>query len=472
MDSLLRLVQGLTAAEIHFFNVYYGTRSLDKSKRFLLFKLILAGKVKSNVDAIKKVYPGRSNPQSALSHLKKKLSEDVLNIMLIVSLDDHLSMEKSQELKCKKSLMQCELLLARGLHSEGFSLLKKTASLADKYEFPDINIASFKILSRYHHKIDRDNYFHRYEESLEGYQSLLKVKEAYLYGRENGGQSVTKRVANDAGSKQTQYWHKLLDIENLCRGCEYVEAKDRAICLLNYLEREVPVNTAEKEAKLYKILAEVLLHLGEYAPATSYAERACAILLPHTLDYQNALVLLFFTYLRSERLDDAEKVYIQATRHSDLDDELTNKWILFKAALEFAERNYKNVNTMLAGLNSKFRENTYWILSPRLLELLTILEIEDYDRYEFRIDCLRKKIASLKSKMTERVRIVYYLLQSLIRTGFDYDLLVEREQDSFIKLKNPSPDYSWNPLGHELINIPRWILSKSSQFKINGYSTI
>ena len=469
MESLIRLIQGLTTAEIQFIQVYFKIRSLEEGKRYKLFKLIVSGQIKNNNDALKKIYVGTKNAQSALSHLKKQLSKDILNIIMIISMDDHISKKCNQELECKKSLMQCEILLERGLHAEGFMLLKRTTKLAEKYEFPDINLASFDILSKYYQKADQQNYYYQFERSLHSYQNLLKAKEDYLFGNRHFNISVARENTVDCNFKRTQYWRELLNIENLCRQCEFRMAKQRALDLLNFLDQERLINSDEKESRLHKILAEIMLHLGEYGESVTYVKKACLKLSPGSQDHNNALIILFFTYLRNECFEEAEEVYFQATQNRELDNILMNKWILFKATLKFAERNYKSVNKILSDWDVKYSENPNWNLSPRFLELLTILEVEDYEWYDYRLDCLRKKLSTISSKVTDRVKIVFHLLQSLIRMGFDYDLLVKKELDTFSKLKGSSPNLYWSPLGYELINIPKWILNKTGQFKFSTF---
>ena len=465
----MRLVHNLKAVEIRFINDYYKARSQDNSKRPDLFNLIVDGTIKSNNDAIREIYSDRPNAASALSHLKKKLEEDILNVMLIISPDIEASLESNKEFQCKKKLLQCELLLARGLKTEGFTLLDKTSKIADKYEFPEINLASYNIKFTYNDKFKLQNCALHFENSLSNYRNLLKAKEAFFLGDESYIVTLPEKEISLNSSKKAHYWNELSIINNLCKQCKFKKAKLRSLNLKKFLNNGTFISSNEKEAKLNMILAEILLNLGEYTEALFFAKNATTKLLPFATNYQDSLLVLFFANLRIGHFQDAEIIYEQAIGHPTLHEAYKNKWILLKGALDFYQKKFRTVYRTVSKCDLKYFENPSWCLCPRFLELLSILELEDYEWYEYRLDCFRKKLSKFKIQIADRVKLVFSLLQSLVKANFNYDLLIIREQNNLNKLKNVIPQFNWNPMGYELINIPNWLLKKSSQF--NNHSS-
>ncbi len=463
MESLVRLINCLRPSEVQFIKDFYKTRSCAE-KRLKLFKLITTGKIRDHAEAIKKIYPDKkSSPASAFSHLKKKLQEDILNIITIISSDTDGSEEDHQELVCRKLLMQGEILLSRGVRQEGLSLLEKTSRLAERYEFPDIDIASCNILRKHDHKLSFQQYNHRLERSLDNYRDLLRAQEAYFYRERSGHLPAHLARPGSGQSKKVHYWHELAFIEELCRQYEFGRARETALDLLDFLRYKNTICSREKEARVLNILARILVHLGEYKAAASFAQKAYERAVPGSAEKHAMLTVLFFTHFRTENFAQAQIVYEMAIDHDTTNECARNQWTLLMAALNFSQKDYKSVNRTLARWDIKLCKDPNWSLSPRLLEILTILELKDYDWYEYRCECFRKKLARFKSGVQERLKLVFSLLFALIKANFDYDLMLMREQQSLERLETSSSGLYWDPMGYELINIPQWILKKAGK---------
>lgn len=465
MERILKLINSLNQTELQFIKNYYEVTS-NKSKRSVLFNLLVEGKIASNSDALNLIYPGQSNANSALSHLKNKLFKELLNILMVTSPGNEECQIIHDRMTCKRNLLQSELLFERGLVKEGISILDKTSKIAEAYEYPDISLELINILLKHNIQDHNKGLILQSQKFIHNYDDIIQSKISFYYRNETNGNASYQR--NKSFSKRAHFWGELSSIENLIDECKFRTGEKRALRLKSFLNKENCIRSNIKDAQVCKGLTEIYLNLGNYEEAEKYATLTHTHLLPYFPQFQEALSVVFFAYLRNGHYQEAETIYKQAISQSGISQIHKNKWILLRGALDFYQKKYKNVYGTIAQCDMKYINDSDWCLSPRFLELLSILELGDYEWYEFRLDCYRKKLAKLKMHVTDRMRIVFGLLQSLVKVNFNYDQLIKSEYGLFEVLRKPSPTLYWNPVGHELVNIPHWIYSKSDQFNFSN----
>ena len=126
MKSLQSLVKILRPSEKRLLLHYYSRNTNAEEKlRLKLFKLVDSG-VESDVEA--KVLLKNSSGPSAYSHLKSRLKDDILNVLLTQDTSKRLAQgNRSAELDCRKKVAQSHLLLLRGARIEGINVLTKAS---------------------------------------------------------------------------------------------------------------------------------------------------------------------------------------------------------------------------------------------------------------------------------------------------------------------------------------------------------
>ena len=458
MESLIRLVHCLKSGEVQFIRDYYFAKFKgSSSKRLQLFELILQNKITNNDDLARELY--NTKDRSAQSHLKNNLFDDILNILLVAS-NGHGNQDIKHELCCRKKLIQGKILLSRGIEEEGLALLKKTTKLTEKYDFPGVRVACYDILRHYSNHSSFVQYNEKLNQTLSAYSDLLEAKKTHLKIQRNSKVSLEtlRSKCADSESKKASYWLNLSIILKLYQQKEFDFLETKAQELLNLIRCESSLNTPSKEANLCLIQAKVLLQLQKYSQARCYALDVLALQPTHSAIRQQALLVLFFTFFREGLWVQAENIYQKASTVVGQNAGMKPRWNLLKGALCFSKGNYKEVNRCLGQL-PRFRD-VRWQVSARLLEILTILEIEDYDWYEFKFESFRKKITAVGSKIDHRISVIYQVLYSLIKVNFDYRLLWELEQEHINQLCSNHKDYRWNPMGYELINLAQWLKLK------------
>ena len=135
-------------------------------------------------------------------------------------------------------------------------------------------------------------------------------------------------------------------------------------------------------------------------------------------------------------------------------------WSVFKAAILTCKKKFCESNKILITNYSLIRENCEWDIGNKLLELQNILEIGDYDWFEFKTENLRKKLSKTTSSAGYRLKLILRLFNTLMKTNFDYHLTVKIEKENLDQLKNPNKCF-WDPIGFEMINTNDWIYAKA-----------
>ena len=133
MKGLVALVKVMRPSEKRLLLHHYSrnTNSQDKM-RLKLFNLVRTG---TNTDEEARAKLNSGGSASSYSHLKARLKDDILNILLLQDTSKRFAQaNRAAELDCRKKVAQSHLLLLRGAQVEGMKVLEAALSSADKFE--------------------------------------------------------------------------------------------------------------------------------------------------------------------------------------------------------------------------------------------------------------------------------------------------------------------------------------------------
>jgi len=467
VDNLQHIINGLRPNEVQFIRDFYRVKFKNsKNKRLRLFELLVDKEVTCSSQASKRLYNCKSH--SAFSHLKKRLEEDILNFMILLSSDDPGLIESSgKEIKCRKTLLQGKILLARGMQNNGLSLMQKTSKMAEQYEFPDLNLAACDMLRRYEGISKQKYYSDSIQKAFKIFSKILKAKE--INCRFNNPAPENNDAATDnysslpnwnakfqpEQSKRAYFWYEMALIDHNIQEKEYELANEQAQQLIAYLDLERALNCTLKKAQVLLKLSETEIQLGRYHLALHPARLARQLQEQNNLIFTRAVQLEFNAGFNAGEFDMAEQTLslMQSQKHDSSD----LPWNVLKAALYFARGRYDLVGKTLHQTNYKREHKANIGLSVGLLELLNILEMQDYDWFEYKMDSFRKKLKKVKTIICPRLPEIYGLMRSLVKCNYNYKNTVSHQQSHLAELTS----YHWDPLGYELINVADWIKSKT-----------
>ena len=479
MEKLKHLVQCFKPGEIQLIKAYYSAKfSNEPPKRLLLLNLILEEQISDNHEAAKSIYAQYS--ASTISKLKERLKKDLLDFLLLFPFQKLAISELSKaELRCAKLLLQSKILLARGVEQEGIQLLQKAANLVEEFELPASGLDVYDILcavaQRQNSQKEVEKYNQKISRALDMYTSLQEARQfeqaimsdsassesgLFEYAQEKlkqlqGGYTHTT-------SKRVKFWFSFAALQYHFNQGELTLAADCGRNLVEWMETDPFLCKLSVKMSIYIRLSWVHFHLGLLKEAGEYAALALEYSSPNAYEELEILGLMFMSYFQLSEFSLATQTVEAAFRNEWIYEEQTQlaKWNLCKAALEFAKGDY---NASLKNFLTKqglFRTQPEIFLGGKLLELLNIIELGDYDWVEYKLESFRKTLNKYRKGNRERFKTIYQILRALLKAGFDFPLIWEEEQEKLSLLQAEEGDWCRNPLGSELINFYEWMLVK------------
>ena len=477
MESLIRLINCLKPKEVQIVKDYCKTgcskNSHDK-KRLLLFKLILEGKIHNDKEAHQILY--QHNSPSALCKLKKRLQHDIQNIILL-SHFTHVDEEVvKEELGCHKSFLLGKVLINRGLSKEGIHLLERTSTMAEKWELPHIKLACDDTLRTM--QINTEHNLHQIygkeiSRSLENFNNLLKAKSTYFSALQTtsfaphallSGAELDRleEKLNVNQSAKATYWYAMALIRYYIQEKDFNHARSCASKLSDKVSENQHIISLAEQADFHVQCARISIFSGKPQEAIKPAQQAARLFQGSRQDVLTAMELLFFAYFQNSNWNQAEALLHTVYEENEMpSEEVAGIWSLLKCCLLFMQEKFRESNSWLLTHENLLNEKSYTILWAKLLELLNILEMQDYDWFEYKLESFRKRLRRCSMQSMERIRMLCQLFNSLRKFDYNYQIALQHEQTNLTILQSNDQALGWNPLSYELINTGQWFFSKT-----------
>lgn len=473
MDKLKRIIDNLTAQEIRQVHQFYLADSNQRiQKRYELFRLVAEEGVSDNHQACRILYLEDSS--SSFCHLKKRLQEDLLDILLLSSQSSD-SRILQREVECHKLYLKAKILISRGVIQEGIALMERVSQLAEKDELLDLKIASDQSLLQLSNENEGDSSRLTYEDMSSQMRMFALVSEARLSdhyycigdGRSMSAVTEVDRNLTDWTDQRVEssgimeFWKKkaLLNLYHHRNDEEMVRCYATQLASMFFQKSRLASSPEELAAGLH--VTKVLLEGQEYNEALKLGQLLSRNLKVSPVAYLQSLELIFLAHFRLNRLDEARKVIHEATDFVSRIGGDPKKWPLLEATLNFAEQKFKSVNRLL--YSQKLTDiGSEWKIAYKYLELLNILETGEYDWFEYKLDAFRKRLTDLIQNRFPRLRLIYLVFRHLIRQNYDYPMVISQQGECIEQLRHGQGSCHWDPAGFELINFPHWILSKNN----------
>lgn len=482
MEGLLSLVRILRPSEKRLVHHYYSrTTNAEEKLRLKLFNLVLNGKVATDQEARDKLNTGSS--LSAYSHLKSRLKEDVLNVLLMQDTNKRfVQPNRAAALDCRKKVAQAYLLLLRGAEKEGFKIFRKAKNSAKKYELLSeqlqlMHLKREKLIGRAAGaeivKLNED-----ISKVLQAYQALLQVEEwsilisapgYFKKAHKRGKRDRREAMVEDLGAlfkkfrlARIGYWYYMASTEYHSAIQDYQMVVKDGKKFLKLVEKSPAVWSKNNLAGINLTLGLTYLELREQEDSVRYLSNSVSLFPVAGFNRLMALQYLAQAYLMSQNCQETYRIIDMSLSHPRIGarPQLKPTWLFFRACNEFldgkVDRSFRTLNSDVFLL----KERNEWNVQYRLLELYQMVEMGDEEWIEFKIDTLRKFLARNKKLNTPRVKAALEVLSNLWRKSFDHFELSEKALDLISKCLKEEKGYSWDPSGPELVRFDLWLKKK------------
>lgn len=488
MDSLQAIVNSLSAGEKKLLQHFYKMKSYGEyRKRAQLFDLLSKGKNMNEATVSKTL--GYSTANSSFNNVKTRLKSDILCIMLMQEPSTKFNTPYAQAMfSCRRSLIQGELLMSRGVYDEAITILQKAARLAARYELFGEQ-ALIEDLMRNHlalhgNALSYEAMTSSIEESYVRFGYLLHAKskhyellmpvllnilcmDDYL---EQGAHLANDlmNLSHKSGSRRIKLYAEVAALHYFSLIGDYQTALEHSEALLAVVENDPIVMSKSNQGGILLKIAGICLNSGEYQKAITHSVKAGKLFKPEMINQLYALLSLFFAYLRNGDTQKAESVLNSAFRHRLIKDQPDSPFYarlqLLQAWSLFSKGDLDECILILRENSELSRDKDGWMPGFLLLELMVLLEKNAYELAFYKIDAFRKTLERSPVHKDKRITIIVRLLRYLARHKFDYHTLSRENNAEILLLSEGKSKYYWDPAGYEVIRFEQWLNHKIAKY--------
>ena len=483
MKSLKSLVKVLRPSEKRLLLHYYSRNTNSEEKlRLALFKLVEKG-VESDSEARLKL---KSNASvSAYSHLKSRLKNDILNVLLMQDTTKRLAQgNRAAELDCRKKVAQSHLLLLRGAQVEGMKVLKQALKAADKFELLAERLQINHQLREFFVGATSTNELGRLNKEI---SKDLKIYEALLYVEEQSFVLSSPEFAKNlrTRAKEAEYLVLIEELGNLFRkhklarigfwyymaATEYHRARKNfedvvviGLKFLKLVEKRPSVKSKNNMAGVNQTVGGGYFELRQFESAIVHFSKAEKLFPASGF---NRLVPLQYLALAEAAIAN----YTGSLRHVGVAlshprvatrESLVPRWLFMKASVEFlkgeVDQSFKTINSN----GYLMKQQDAWNIQYRLLEMMQLISKRDEEWLEFKLDATRKFLTRHKDLDSPRVRTAIDIFGNLLRKDLDFNLLSDKNLQGLNACLNEEKGFIWNPSSPEIVRFDYWIQSNRS----------
>ncbi len=481
VERLVGLIKILRRGEKRLLrHLYSAITNGEDPLRLELFNLIESGKVKTDEMAL--IALGKNQSASAFSHLKTRLREDILNVLLMQESTKRIAQaNRAATFECRKKLTQAYVLIFRGAFIEGIEVLKSAQIIAERYELvAEIALMNQLVREAVHlvkdvkqlHKINNDINL-----NLQKWSDIVHAEELALvmtvpslfkeaYGKESGINlkliEELELLYRKSDSARIGLWYYLAYIEYSTSNSMYAEAIDAGKKFVILVENNPSIHSKNDVAGSNQMLGTAYLNIRDYANSVIHFTTSDKNFPVAGNNRLMNLELLYRAYLGSGNFEKALETVSLALNHPRIKAKQATlpRWFFLQSCVQFVcgdiDGAYRNLNrdTYL----TKQRDD--WNVQFRLLEIMIMIEKKDEEWIDFRIQTLRKFFARNRRLLTPRVKASLDILSAILRKGLEFESLGKNTESLLRQSLDESEGFKWNAEGAEVIRLDHWVQSK------------
>jgi len=294
MKNLIPIINSLDSKERRIVRKFLSiqTNGMEK-KKLQLFDIILNKKAETDKEASKILY--NADPNSAFSHVKRRLKKDLLNFILLQDSERKgVSKRVQAEMDCRRMFLQGQLLLQRGVYGDGERVLNAALGLAEKYEMFS-EVLSIRNLLRTTFGFRRglevfDQYSSNMDKNLIELGKWLKVRQDYyqislpnefqtnkMTKLEDVGAKILadlEKVNTEGSSVRFTFWYYVTKMHYYNMIKDFEEAKKSSEEPLELAKNGSIMSSKANYAGVLKDVVFINMNLGNHEEAVKYANDA------------------------------------------------------------------------------------------------------------------------------------------------------------------------------------------------------
>lgn len=451
MNSIFQILTSCTAGEKTQLLEFCATRHSNQSKKYQLLKIFVEKPRLKDSEVSRLIYGEKEC--SAYFQLKKRVKEELEN--LLPFLNNSFPDEIKTRIRCSELLLQSQVMLARGLHTEGAQLLEKSFKKAIEGDFPDLILSIFDTSQRFgvNEVICK--------EDLPELELVIKSHLQILVNQYHPKPEDRAKCEKNAHLRQIlsqlnserKNWEMVATIRQAITNQNFEDAKT----LILESESSFSENSDERDVYEEFLLTkqQFLLQTGQYNQVIQNFKLLNTSLIQSRENNLELAQYQWYALFHQDRLDDATSLLKKSlVRWCP---ELSPKWKYWEAFLLFRQKSFKNSLRLVHECQQELKSFPNYYLGSKMLELMILFDQNEVDWLDYKVENLRKLIHRWRGKISARIDSAFHILygiQTKVPTNFAEDL---GKNEHLLKLQDGKGIYNWNPIDFELIRYDGWI---------------
>jgi tetratricopeptide (TPR) repeat protein len=481
MERLIGIIKILRKGEKRLLrHMYSATTNGEDRLRLELFNLIESGVVKTDDQASKAL--NRKHSSSAYSHLKTRLRDDILNILLLQESSKRIAQaNRAAAFDCRKKLTQAYVLIFRGAYQEGQEVLWSALAIAERFELVAEIVLMNHLLREVVHLIKDVNQLHQVNTdisvNLAKWGDILRSEELslimtvpHLFKESSGDEpeinaqliAELESLYRKNGSARIGLWYYLAFIEYNTSRHNYDVAIEAGKQFVDLVENNPSIRSKNDIAGSNQMLGTAYLNTRNYDNAATHFAKADKYF---PIGGNNRIMnfeLLFRAQLGMSDHQSALDTINAAIAHprAKAKPSTLPRWLFFMACTKFLEGQVDNAYRTLIKESYLTKQRDTWNVQYRILEIMILIEQEEEEWIDFRIQTLRKFLSRNRSIGTPRIKAAVDILSALLHSNLNFLTLGKKAELQLHDSFNEAQGFEWNPEGAEIVRVDKWILSK------------
>jgi len=477
MKKISQLVKTLSASEVKMIRKYYSiSPKIEYNLKIKLFDIALKNEKISDVEAAKLL--GKHN-NAAFSMLKSRLHEDIMKVLIVEGKDKIFTTSYYRARhKVHYMMLESDILDSRNLSDLANETLIKARRIAQKYELVnDLIVINDMIINAYHLKRGPASFKRMRTESIKelsnadklfwGTDFFKQITMPTLYSTNKNISTLDAsklaidnlaELTKDSDVSRLQYFYLRAKILYNMELKNYRAARKYSIEFQKFIQCTEPLNSSDNNGGAHMLIGVTSLYLHQFASTIKYAYGGLDYFYKDSNNQVSMYELVFHASFYKKDYNKAKEIvdYVKGIKTIKAGSFLYSKWLYFNANIEFATKDPKSTLKTLKRHSFLKTDKSGWRLGYRILELISLLELENYDVLPYRLETFRKLLSSISKENVTRPKAMLLLMNRLVKSNFDFKMVSEKMHDTLQLLRDGKDNYAWDMRGYEIIKFDEW----------------
>lgn len=421
----------------------------------------------------------------AFRRLLWRLREKILEVLLFdvnVDREGVYSERVRVNISIRKQLSQAQILQGRGLRKSSELILERTVDLCEKYELYEELLLALRFLIK-QRSIDKG------EESvkslLEKYKKYDFCKNAVLAAEMNyrrihsdvefnsegiisseSLQEILDNMSDDylkSGSLQVAYYYYYIEAQYYQSLNNYKQARKSLLNIKKLFDGGASINIPCRIGGVFLNLADNDLFLKQFDRAYTSADEGVRSFHKGNFNYEQGIELMFYAKFYGGEYDIAANIIAQTLNNERTQNYFrTGKRRYLLANAFFMKNDFITTLKHLNFINPIESDREGWNIGIKILQILALIEQEQFDEATTKIDAFRKFVETSEVK-SHRIKLINQLLVSLTYNGYDFKDIFQKEKGVIDMLGANTGGLAWTIKSPELVIFHQWIFAKATR---------